>query len=53
MKYKQGEILLLNNGKTVSVIEENETSKEYIVVNTDNQNEIFQIKEPDVFQNLT
>lgn len=53
MKYKQGEILLLNNGKTVSVIEVNETSKEYIVVNTDNQNEIFQIKEPDVFQNLT
>lgn len=52
MKYKHGDILLLKNGKTVSVIEVNETSKEYIAVNTDNQ-EIYQIKEHDVFQNLT
>ena len=53
MKYKCGDILLLNNGKTVSVITVDEQNKEYSVVNTDNNNEILQIKERDVFQYLT
>ena len=53
MKYKCGDILLLNNGKTVSVIAVNEQNREYSVVNTDDNNEIFLIKEHDVFQYLT
>ena len=53
MKYKCGDILLLNNGKTVSVIAIDEQSREYSVVNTDDNNEIFRIKEHDVFQYLT
>lgn len=53
MKYKCGDILLLNNGKTVSVIAADEQSREYSVANTDNSNEIFQIKEHDIFQYLT
>lgn len=53
MKYKCGDILLLNNGKIVSVITVDEQNKEYSVVNTDNNNEILQIKERDVFQYLT
>lgn len=53
MKYKCGDILLLNNGITVSVIAVDIQSREYSVVNTDDNNEIFQIKERDVFQYLT
>ena len=53
MKYKCGNILLLSNGKTVSVIAVDEQKGEYSVANTDNNNEIFQIKERDVFQYLT
>ena len=53
MKYKCGDILLLKNGKTVSVITVDEQNKEYSVVNTDYNNEILQIKERDVFQYLT
>ena len=52
MKYKCGDILLLNNGKTVSVIAVDIQNREYSVVNTDDNNEIFQIKERDVFQYL-
>ena len=44
MKYKCGDILLLNNGKTVSVIAVDIQNREYSVVNTDDNNEIFQIK---------
>ena len=53
MKYKCGDILVLNNGKTVSVIAVDEQNREYSVTNTDDSNEIFQIKERDVFQYLT
>ena len=53
MKYKCVDILLLNNGKTVSVIAVDIQNREYNVVNTDDNNEIFQIKERDVFQYLT
>ena len=53
MKYKCGDILLLNNGKTVSVIAVDAQNKEYSVVNTDDNNDIFQIRECDVFQYLT
>ena len=53
MKYKCGDILLLNNDKTVSVIAVDIQNREYSVVNTDDNNEIFQIKERDVFQYLT
>ena len=51
MKYECGNVLLLNNGKTVFVVDENK--KEYGVVNTDNENEIVRISDRDVFQQLT
>ena len=53
MKYECGSILLLNDGKTVYVIEVDENKKEYCVVNTDNKKEIFRISDGDVFQQLT
>ena len=52
MKYECGSILLLNDGKTVYVIEVDENKKEYCVVNTDNKKEIFRISDGDVFQQL-
>ena len=53
MKYECGNVLLLNNGKTVFVVEVDENKKEYGVVNTDNENEIVRISDRDVFQQLT
>ena len=53
MKYKCGDILLLNNGITVSVIAVDIQNREYSVVYIDDNNEIFQIKERDLFQYLT
>lgn len=53
MKYECGNVLLLNNGKTVFVVEVDENNKEYGVVNTDNENEIVRISDKDVFQQLT
>ena len=53
MKYECGNILLLNNGKTVFVVEVDENKKEYGVVNTDNENEIVRISDRDVSQQLT
>lgn len=52
MKYECGNILLLNNEETVYVIEVDESNKEYCVVNTDNEKEVFRISDVDVFQRL-
>lgn len=53
MKYKCGDILLMNDGKTVSVIAVDEKNAEYCVYDVDDDDEIFRIKERDVFQYLT
>lgn len=53
MKYECGNILLLDDGKTVSVIEVDKNKKEYCVVNTDNEKDTFRISDRNVFQKLT
>lgn len=53
MKYQPGNILLLNNGKTVYVLSVDERAKKYQVVDTEDQNKLFAISEGAVNSLLT
>lgn len=48
MKYKPGNILLLNNNKTVYVFSVDEETKTYQVVDTENEGEVFSVSEGSV-----
>lgn len=50
MKYKNGSIVLLNDGRTVYVFHVDKENREYHVSDTDNENETFTVKESDIFE---
>lgn len=53
MKYKNGDIICLNDGKNVYVFDVNNSTKEYQVVSMEDGDDIFFITEEKVFMKLT
>ncbi len=53
MKYKTGNIVCLNDGKTVYIFEVNEKEKQYTVINIDDDSDIFYTDEKEIFMLLT
>ena len=52
MKYSEGNILALNDGRTVYVMHVNKTAKKYQVFDTENENDIFEITDNEVLMKL-
>lgn len=53
MKYKNGNIVLLQTGKAVSIISVDEENNGYQVVDTDDIDNVFFVKESDIHSYLT
>lgn len=52
MQYKAGDIVVLNNGKSVYIFAVDEKAKEYQVVDTDNQDKLFFVRENEIYMPL-
>lgn len=53
MKYKDGDIVCLNDGRTVYIIAVDKGNREYQVTDTEAEDTIFCIEEDEVFMKLT
>ena len=53
MKYKEGNIVALNNGKSVYIFSVDEKKKKYQVVDTEDENKIYMVSESEIFMFLT
>lgn len=54
MKYKAGNIVLLNDDRTVYIMDVNEESKTYSVFDTeDNSGKLFNVSESDIMMYVT
>lgn len=53
MKYTEGSIVVLLDGRTVYIMAVNKKEKKYKVFNTEDENDIFDITENEIFMKLT
>lgn len=53
MKYKTGDIVTLYDGRVVYIMNVNNKEKKYTVFITENDKELFEITETDIFMKLT
>ena len=53
MKYKNGDIVCLNDGRNVYVFDVDRSNKQYQVVSTEDDDTVFYITEDEVFMKLT
>lgn len=53
MKYKEGNIEALNNGKSVYIFSVDEKKKKYQVVDTEDENRVYIVSENEIFMFLT
>lgn len=53
MKYSVGNIVCLNDGRTVYIFSVDEKEQKYLVSDTDKENDLFYISENDIFIFLT
>lgn len=53
MTYKVGDIVLLNNGKSVYIFAIDEEAKKYQVVETDDENKAYMIAENSIYMLVT
>ena len=52
MKYKEGDIVCLFDGRTVYVFAVDDKAKEYQVSNTEDEGTLFTIKESEIFMKI-
>jgi len=53
MKYKEGSIVALLDGRTVYIMAVDKQEKKYKVFNTEDENDVFEISEKDILMKLT
>lgn len=53
MKYQEGNIVLLSNGKTASIFSVNTEEKSYQVIDTNDESKLFVVHESDINMLLT
>lgn len=53
MKYKEGNIVLLDSGETMYIYQIDEKSKTYYVSNCDNDKDLREVKDSQIFQLVT
>lgn len=53
MKYREGNIVLLNNNATVYIMAVNKEEQKYQVFDTEDSNEVFEISENDIIMKVT
>ena len=53
MKYKDGDIVCLNDGRTVYIFAVDKSNREYQVADTEDDGTLFSIEEDEIFMKLT